>query len=264
MAHERSWSLLERTAKTPAHAYLFAGNDRVGKRAIADRYAALLLQVDPSQLPAHPDFLTVDREEGARDVTVTQVRALAERMQMTSARGGFQVALVPQADRLNEQACNALLKIVEEPSPKSVYLFLTERAERLPATLRSRLVPFQFDLPPGERAVTDDRAMRLLAVLLKEPLGKQVAELEAIAKMFEADDDTETVWRDFLTELMHGLDTLYLSDPMFAKRIGQGLCLAWKLSGTSLSPRLGLEWAAVQPYLRGERSYPSFLKTSFV
>jgi DNA polymerase-3 subunit delta' len=100
------------------------------------------------EINSHPDFIRITREEGAREIVVKQARELLTRMQLTSARGGYKVALIEEADRLNEEAANALLKAVEEPSPNTVYLFLAEQPDRLPATLRSRLVKMEFGRVP--------------------------------------------------------------------------------------------------------------------
>jgi DNA polymerase III delta prime subunit len=81
----------------------------------------------------HPDFVRIRREEGAREIVVKQARELLARMQLTSAYGGYKVALIEEADRLNEEAANALLKAVEEPSAHTIYIFLAEQPDRLPA-----------------------------------------------------------------------------------------------------------------------------------
>ncbi len=156
--HDTIARVLEKALDKPAHGYLFCGPRGVGKTTVAERLAVGLLEdhATPntqyvtqdgqhvSLLASHPDFVRLGREEGAREIVVKQVRELIARMQLTSARGGYKIALIEQADRLNEEAANALLKAVEEPSPKTVYIFIAEQPDRLPATLRSRLVKIEF------------------------------------------------------------------------------------------------------------------------
>lgn len=159
VGHEAILRILEHALVKPAHGYLFCGPRGAGKTTVAERLAIALLceaggrrqeagqnlsTIHDSRLSSHPDFVRLQREEGAKEIVVKQVRELILRMQLTSARGGYKVALIEQADRLNEEAANALLKVVEEPSLKTVYIFLAEQPDRLPATLRSRLVKVEF------------------------------------------------------------------------------------------------------------------------
>ncbi len=169
IGHQSILRVLEHALQKPAHGYLFSGPRSVGKTTVAERLAAGLLGVSSIQYPvssmnvdssasildtrysildtflsSHPDFIRLQREEGAREIVVKQVRELLGRMQLTSARGGYKVALIEQAERLNEEAANALLKAVEEPTLKTVYIFITEQPDRLPATLRSRLTKVEF------------------------------------------------------------------------------------------------------------------------
>ncbi len=166
IGHQSILRVLEHALQKPAHGYLFSGPRSVGKTTVAERLAAGLLgvsrieyressmKIDPSGsipdtfLSSHPDFIRLQREEGAKEIVVKQVRELLGRMQLTSARGGYKVALIEQAERLNEESANALLKAVEEPSLKTVYIFVTEQPDRLPATLRSRLTKIEFARVP--------------------------------------------------------------------------------------------------------------------
>jgi hypothetical protein len=187
-------------------------------------------------------------------------------MHLSAAAGGRKIALVEQADRLSEEAANALLKAVEEPSPSATYLFIAEQQSRLPATLRSRLTAIPFGRVPGTSVESEHRAeaKALLKTLQNDPLGMQCAALEKLAHQLEAQDDPESAWRSFLMLLMEEWSGHHEAQPNEALRLGIGLTHAWQLAGTSLSPRLALEWSAVRPYLISERSLPSFLNPSYL
>lgn len=172
IGHEPIIRVLNHALSKPAHGYLFCGPRGVGKGSVAERFVGGLLGYtshithhassesetvphhDASRvmrdawLSSHPDFIRIVREEGAREIVVKQARELIARMQLTSARGGYKIALIEEADRLNEEAANALLKAVEEPSANTVYIFLAEQPDCLPATLRSRLVKMEFGRVP--------------------------------------------------------------------------------------------------------------------
>lgn len=303
IGHEHVLRLLTHALAHPAEAYLFAGSEGVGKRLVAERFIRALLH-HPAELPlaAHADLTVLAREEGAKEITVKQARELMTRMQMTSAHGGKKLAFVIGADRLNEEAGNALLKAVEEPPPNTIYLFLAEQPERLPGTLRSRLVTIPFGRVPRAdivawlvaRGYQPELALevatlahgapglalrwleegstwrssfqasgRLLQTLQTDPVGVQCAALERIAKSCESTEDVEASWREQLGLFMRAWSGTCSSDPSSAVRVGQGLVQAWRLAGTSLSPRLGLEWSAVQPYSMGD-SVPTFLQTPYL
>jgi hypothetical protein len=205
--------------------------------------------------------------------------------------------LIEEADFLNEEAANALLKVVEEPSVHITYLFLAERAERLPATLRSRLavLPFERVSPtvlipwlrtlgaeeaqaeeaarwshgcPGlakqllearkEFELQRERAKKFVETLMSASLGARLAFIEEITQSIERGDAPEKEWRQFLQLCMQAQCLLLCQNPEAASRVGAGLIHAWRLIGSSLSPRFALEWSGVQATLN-PRSLPSFL-----
>ncbi|MBI5729296.1 MAG: hypothetical protein HY983_03610 [Candidatus Magasanikbacteria bacterium] len=136
-----------------SHTYCFAGPEGVGKRAVARHIAALLLKVDEAKLEQHPDFYyaarTANEKTGKlnKDFSVDQVRALRSHLGETSWSGGYQVAILDDAELLNESSGNALLKVLEEPPEKSVIFLLTDNDQKLLPTIRSRAQLFYLNLP---------------------------------------------------------------------------------------------------------------------
>jgi hypothetical protein len=288
-------SMLGSLASHPGSAYLFHGADGLGKRLAGKSFAAKILQLDQvAALSAHPDFISLEREEGSRELKIKQTREFVSRMSMTSAKGGYKVAFIPEADRLNEESANALLKSVEEPSGDSVYIFISEQPERLPATLRSRLASIafapvsvsemqgRFDAEflnasrgcPGiaARLAADPEswharkkeAAALIDTLASQPIGVGLGEIERLSKRLQSEEDVELAWRAILTELMLVLPQRLEQDPKAISRIGRGLTRAWNMIGSSLSPHLALEWAAVEPYIIGNRPLPSLLHPRYL
>lgn len=304
IGHHVILDILSRTLAHPAPGYLFSGPDGVGKRMVAERFAkGLLGGAADASLDAHPDFIRLQREEEAKTLTVEQTRAFIQRMSLSAAMGGNKVAFVAEAERLNEESANALLKAVEEPSPGSVYLFITEEPERLPATLRSRLTPITFsrvslpeiqawmkqealtqereqvyleraDGSPGmiKRFVAEDAqwserekwARESWNALIEGPVGKSSGTLEQMTQSIEKKDDVEGEWRAILRLMMRECQRTFQDRPRESACLAHGLFHAWRLVGSSLSPRLALEWSAVQPYLIEEPFIPSFLQPSYL
>ena len=111
--------------------------------------------------PAHPDAVfvsfawkfTPSPPRQLTQIVVDQIRVLSERLSRTPQYGQALVAIIDPANALNENACNALLKTLEEPSPgRYLWLISTEPA-RLPATIRSRCQRLEFRLPPTAEAL---------------------------------------------------------------------------------------------------------------
>lgn len=137
-----------------AHAYCLVGPDQVGKRTVARYIASKLLGREADRLETSPDFYylerTIDPKTGKmkRELTVAQARELRERLQHRSWGGGYQVFIIDEIESLNEEAANALLKILEEPPEQTIVFLLTEDDLALPATIRSRTQLFYFSLVP--------------------------------------------------------------------------------------------------------------------
>jgi hypothetical protein len=86
----------------------------------------------------HPDLVWVER--GAEDtrVRIGQVRAVQERLHLRTAAGGARAAVFADAEWLNQEAQNALLRLLEEPPPRTTLVLVATTATGLLATLRSR------------------------------------------------------------------------------------------------------------------------------
>ena len=139
------------------HAWLFTGPPGSGRSVAARAFAAALLcpnggcGVCPScrqvRAGTHADLLLV-RPEGL-SYGVKQTRDLVLRAAGAPAGGPWQVVLFEDADRCTEQAANALLKAIEEPAPRTVWLLCAPSAEDLVTTIRSRCRVMTLRVPPS-------------------------------------------------------------------------------------------------------------------
>jgi DNA polymerase III delta' subunit len=149
IGHERVVELLRREVSSPAQSYLFTGPDSVGKGTLATRFAAALLCAEDGvhdvecrscrliRTGVHPD-VTVIEPEGATSLGVEQARAVVSRASLRPVESDRSVFLFPEAGTMTEQAANALLKTLEEPTGSVVFLLVTESEDDLPATVASR------------------------------------------------------------------------------------------------------------------------------
>ena len=139
------------------HAWLFTGPPGSGRSVAARAFAAALLcefggcGVCPScrqvRAGTHADLLLV-RPEGL-SYGVKQTRDLVLRAAGAPAGGRWLVVLFEDADRCTEQAANALLKAIEEPAPRTVWLLCAPSAEDLVTTIRSRCRVMTLRVPPS-------------------------------------------------------------------------------------------------------------------
>jgi DNA polymerase-3 subunit delta' len=172
-----------------AHAYLFTGPRGVGKRLFAFELGkALLCEASPAgrfeacdRCPAciqvaagtHPDFFSCGRPEDKLELPIEVMRELCQSFGLKSARGRGKVAILDDADDLNEESANCFLKTLEEPPPRSILLLIGTNPDRQLATIVSRcqvvrFSPLPLDLvrelvgtPEGADPATVDRAVRL-------------------------------------------------------------------------------------------------------
>ena len=156
------------------HAIMLSGPRGVGKATLAYRFARFILanpdprseavraagdlavaeDARPARLirrRAHPDLTVLwpymfKEENKSGEIKVAHVRWVLDRIATTTDGGGWRVSIVDRADDLNLAAANALLKVLEEPPPRTVFLLVAERPGRQLATIRSRAV--RLDLAP--------------------------------------------------------------------------------------------------------------------
>jgi DNA polymerase-3 subunit delta' len=146
-------------------AFIIGGPPGIGKATFAWRIARFLLAYpDPAAAAgrpdlfvppthpvarqiaalAHPDLALLRREWNVEknkhftEIKVDHVRRAIDMFHRAAGQGGYRVCILDCADDLNKESANALLKLVEEPPPQSLFLIVAHRPGRMLATLRSR------------------------------------------------------------------------------------------------------------------------------
>lgn len=168
IGHQQSIALLQSavTHERLAHAYLFHGEDAIGKRLTAIRLAQALNCERPpetngldscgtcrscQQIEArtHPDFFVIepDQELTTPQIKIEQVREIEHQIMYRPLIGERKICLIDDADSMTIGAANALLKTLEEPPAHSLFLLISSRPAALPATIRSRCQTLRFTTP---------------------------------------------------------------------------------------------------------------------
>jgi hypothetical protein len=101
------------------------------------------------QIGDHPDLFWVERGEEDTRVRIGQIRALQSALRLRSGEGGRRIAVIADAEWLNQESQNALLRLLEEPPPQTTLVLVTGSAAGLLATVRSRCQ--RVKLPPEHR-----------------------------------------------------------------------------------------------------------------
>lgn len=126
-----------------SHAYIFAGKRGVGKKTVANIFADILTNGSVA------DVITVTNEYYGIDsksdiVSVDTIRAASADMYMKPYLADKRVFIIPDAEKMNAQAQNALLKIFEEPPSYCVIILITQNDNMLLQTIRSRAITVRF------------------------------------------------------------------------------------------------------------------------
>ena len=235
VGHDAAVARLRRAAAEdrPASAYLLTGAAGVGKRTLADAFAARLLCASPADGDAcgtcaqctriaagtHPDLRIVAREEDRRDVRIEQARELTRWLALRPMMATRKLAIVDDADRLNEHGQNALLKTLEEPPGSAVVLLVATRASQLLPTVRSRCQHVRLD------ALAPDALAAFLAVrgVAADALPVIVARAAgAPGRALALVDDPEAETRALVLDHLGRLATLLAADcSSLAQRLGK-------------------------------------------
>jgi DNA polymerase-3 subunit delta' len=143
------------------HAWLFTGPPGSGRSSAAIAYAQALIcsnngcgtcsDCNSAKTSGHPD-IEIIRTEGL-SIKVEEIRELLTRVAWAPSMGGWRVVVMEDADRLTESAANALLKAIEEPGTRTVWLLCAPTLHDVLPTIRSRCRHLQLRAPSIE-AVT--------------------------------------------------------------------------------------------------------------
>ncbi len=202
LGHKLQISALERfiASGTRSAVFAFCGPEHIGKATVARCFAASLLQVPVSELDRHPDVIALTpetKENGLRAYDVDTIRDALHRLGQSSIFGKT-VAIIDDANTLNVQSQNALLKTLEEPNASTIVIVIAHDESALLPTIRSRAVILSFfgTAPTGSEDVQNN-AKRLASTSLVERL--KVA--QEIAK--QESKDVESLCIALIAEL-HG------------------------------------------------------------
>jgi len=137
IGHQKQRQFLRKSVEADRipHAFLFSGQEQLGKKALAVEFARSLVK------DSHPDFTLLEPEN---NIQISQIRDLIWKLSLRPYSAPFKVAVIDQAHLMNQEAQNCFLKTLEEPKGKSVLILITEYPETLVSTILSRVQKIKF------------------------------------------------------------------------------------------------------------------------
>lgn len=166
VGQERAVGVLRRALEgrrhAMTHAWLFVGPPGSGRSNAAKAFAAALQCPDggcgiceacrTTLSGAHPDVTLLRTEQ--LSIGVDEVRQLVGRANVSPMKGRYQIVVVEDADRITERGADALLKALEEPAPRTVWLLCAPSPDDVIITVRSRSRVIRL-VTPADDAVAD-------------------------------------------------------------------------------------------------------------
>lgn len=130
------------------HAYLFTGQEMIGKRTFAGELAVYLAGAGTADL--NNIFIGPAESDSGKTIGIEEIRGIKNLFNLSSYGGGRKVAVINDAHLMTVEAQNALLKILEEPSESSIFILISANPSQLLPTVISRCQEIRFPAHSSE------------------------------------------------------------------------------------------------------------------
>ncbi len=140
-----------------SHAYIFTGQDGIGKTLLAKEFSKAIFCSEKSddscnlchncvriEKNHHPDIHWIEIEEKAKFLKIDNIRDLQHSVKLSPVESNYKIFIIKEADRMNEEASNCLLKTLEEPPPNTIIILIANSLTPVKETIKSRCQIIRF------------------------------------------------------------------------------------------------------------------------
>jgi len=148
------------------HAYLFFGREGLGKELLLSTLSQGILCEDTTLFPCgkchncklvlsqnHPDLHILEIEEGKKNISISQILDLREKIYESSFLGKNKIILIPNIEFMSRDASDSILKILEEPPKDTFFVMSSHFIHLIPSTIRSRSIEIEITNPSFEECL---------------------------------------------------------------------------------------------------------------
>ncbi len=163
LAQEHVISHFKETIKADhlSHAYIFTGQDGVGKELFTKEFTKSLFckksKNDSCNICTncvriekgnHPDVFCIEIDEKAKYIKIENIRKLQHAVRLSPIESDYKIFIIKDANRMNEEASNCLLKTLEEPTPNTIFILIANTLSSINETIKSRCQIIRFHTIP--------------------------------------------------------------------------------------------------------------------
>lgn len=245
---KRQWDFLKKSFELGkiSHAYIFSGNDAQEKNEVLLNLVKFINPKSAIELEAmnenrYPDVRVVKSEK--QEITIAEIRELALFASLGAWSSLYKIVIFYNAEKANQEAQSALLKLLEEPKGDTIFFLLTEYAFLLLPTIRSRAQQIEFwhFAPLGEHEKNDSSAAEF-KTLMGQPLAERFKYARELA---ESDKGIEDVLKKWITCLRVLLLAHLKENPANVSSEAKAVALVqevlYLIQHTNVNKRLALE-----------------------
>lgn len=216
-----------------AHGYLFWGGDCQEMKNTAFGLAEFL------KISSF-DVLYIIPKEGKSDISIEQIRKAKKHLSLSAYNSLYKFVIIDNAELMNSEAANALLKTLEEPQGNTILILITPKPELLPKTILSRLQEIRFKSVSLNR-IYKNFLNKDYINLLQKPLNDVFRAIEQISKEETKIFPLLDCWLFFFRDLLINKSATNQQRDKFVKIIKEIQKIKDLISTTNINQRLAME-----------------------
>ena len=142
VGHQKQWEFFKKKFEQNqlSHAYLFTGQDGIGKKLFAKEFSEFIGC-------KFPDLKIIEKKEDKSEIEILQIREAQNFLAYKSYNGGAKIVIVDNAHLMNQEAQSCFLKTLEEPKGQTIIFLISSKPDLLLPTIFSRCQTVKFFKP---------------------------------------------------------------------------------------------------------------------